>query len=229
MKKLNFKFGLLFSKNIRSYYYLDILKKYDFIPSTIIEFPNNKISKKINQKHKFEIKKKKDVYRYFKKKTDILKIDNKKNLLIDNFLKSDLKYFIFAGNYGQILPKDFFKNKKKIIHVHPGDLPSFKGSTTHYYEYLLKNRITYTSIFLSEHLDSGKIIFKKKYNPNKINFSRIDDYYDPSFRSETLIQTLQHINKNKIEKNLKKNKNIYKDYYVIHPLLKHLSIIKSKF
>ena len=59
MKKLNFKFGLLFSKNIRSYYYLDILKKYDFIPSTIIEFPNNKISKKINQKHQFEIKKKK--------------------------------------------------------------------------------------------------------------------------------------------------------------------------
>ena len=59
MKKLNFKFGLLFSKNIRSYYYLDKLKTHDFIPSIIIDFPNNKITKKINQKHKFEIKKKK--------------------------------------------------------------------------------------------------------------------------------------------------------------------------
>ena len=123
-----------------------------------------------------------------------------------------------------------FLEIKKIIHVHPGDLPSFKGSTTHYYEYLLKNKITYTSIFLSKHLDSGKIIFKKKYNPNKINFSRIDDYYDPLFRSETLIQTLEYINKkDKLEKNVKKSKNFYKDYYVIHPLLKHLSIIKSKF
>ena len=68
MKKLNFKFGLLFSKNIRSYYYLEILKRYDFIPSIIIEFPNNKISKKINQKHKFEIKKKKMYINILKRK-----------------------------------------------------------------------------------------------------------------------------------------------------------------
>ena len=228
MIRLNFKFGLLFSKNLRSLYYLDFLKKNSLIPSLIIDFPNNRISKRINQKHKIEIKKRSNIYSYFKRKTHITKIDNKKNLLIDTFLKSKIKYFIFAGNYSQILPKEFFYNKIKIIHVHPGDLPFFKGSTTHYYEFLLKNKITYTSIFLSEHLDRGKIIIKKKYNPNKIDFSKIDNYYDPLFRSETLIQTLKCINKNKLSKNVKNNKNFYKDYYVIHPLLKHLAVIKSK-
>ena len=228
MKTLNFKFGLLFSKNIRSYYYLDILKKHDLIPSIIIDFPNNKITKKINQKHKFEIKKKIDVYSFFKKKTNIVRIDNKKNLLINNFLKSNLKYFIFAGNYGQILPEEFFRNKKKIIHIHPGDLPFFKGSTTHYYEYLLKNKITYTSIFLNKYLDSGKILLKKKYNSYNIDFNKLDHYYDPLFRSETLIQTLKLLNNNKIQKNVKNKKSFYRDYYVIHPLLKHLTIFKSK-
>lgn len=228
MKKLKFNFGLLYTQNIRSLHYLDVLKKNNIIPSLIIDFPNNKISRIINKKHKIEITKKKKNYNYFKKITKVIKIKNDKNELIDNFAKSNLKYFIFAGNYGQILPKEFFLLKKKIIHVHPGDLPYFKGSTTHYYEYLKKNTITYTSIFLNKYLDSGKILIKNKYDPNKINLLKLDNYFDPFFRAQTLLKTLRFLTENKHIKKIKKNKKLYRNYYVIHPLLKYLAILKSK-
>lgn len=228
MKKLNFDIGILFSKNLRSLHYLNSLKKNKIIPKLIIDFPNNKITKNINNKHKSEIKKKLLAYKFFKKNTKVFKTNKTKKNLINIFSKSKINYFIFAGNYGQILPKEFFNYNKKIIHVHPGDLPYFKGSTTNYYEYLIKNTVTYTSIFLNKYLDKGKILIKKKYNPRKINFKRLDNHYDSIYRSETLLDTLKFLNHNKKKKIFKKNKKFNKYYYVIHPLLKYLTIMKSK-
>lgn len=227
MIKLNFEFALLYSENLRSLYYLDYLKKNKFAPSIIFEIPNNKITKKINLKHQKEINRKKYLLNYFIKRSLFIKVKDTKKYLLKNILKSNIKYFIFAGNYGQILGPEFFKFKKKYIHVHPGNLPFFRGSTTYYYEYLLKNKVTYSSIFLSEKLDSGQIIKKKIFNPMGIDFSKLDDVYDPNFRSQVLIETLKKLKK-KISFNKCKNK-IYPDYKVIHPLLKHLAILKSKF
>ena len=80
--------------------------------------------------------------------------------------------------------------------------------------------------FLNKRLDSGKIILKKVFVPKKIDLEKMDILFDPLLRSEMLISTILYINKNKFIS--KKNKLSKKVYYIIHPLLKHIAILKSK-
>ena len=224
MKKLNYNFAILYAKNLRSLHYLSNLKKFNMIPSSIITIPNNKITHSINKKHKIPIKKKEKVLNFFKTRSKIININNSTKNLLEKLSNLKEKYIIFAGNYGQILPENFFKIKKFFIHVHPGDLPNYKGSTTYYYEYINENKISFSSIYLNHKLDQGRILLKKTFNPKKIKFEKIDEYYDPILRSKVLIETLKKLKmKNKAITNKKTN-----SYYVIHPLIKYLAIFKSK-
>ena len=75
---------------------------------------------------------------------------------------------------------------------------------------------------MSEGLDEGPKLFKKEY---KISQKSVDfDYVlDPLVRTKTLIEFLK---KNKINP-IKQNRNEQSTtFYIIHPLLKHLSILK---
>lgn len=225
MKKLNFKFAFFYSENIRSLYYLKKLKKEGIYPSTIIVTSCNKITKDINKSHKFQIEKLRKYLNFFKKKSKIINL-KKKNSILKGIGLLEEKLIVFAGNYGQILSEEFFQFSKLYLHVHPGSLPQYRGSTTYYYEYLEKQRITFTSIFLNKRLDNGKIILKKVFVPKKIDLEKMDILFDPLLRSEVLMKTILYINKNRLI--LKKNKLSKKVHYVIHPLLKHIAILKSK-
>jgi len=150
MTKLLYNFAFLYAENLRSLSYLKFLKKNNFIPSKIIVIPNNEVTKNINKGHKEQINKLKKILNYFSKKTSVVNLKNKKEAIMKNIQNIEEKYIIFAGNYGQILSKQYFNFNKLFIHVHPGNLPDYKGSTTYYYEYLLKNKITFTSIFLDK-------------------------------------------------------------------------------
>ena len=226
MTKLNYKFALLYAENLRSLSYLKFLKINNFIPTKIIVIPNNEVTKNINRGHRKQINNLKKILNYFRKKTLIINLKNKKKKILENIKDIEEDYIVFAGNYGQILQKQYFNYNKFFIHVHPGNLPDYKGSTTYYYEYLLKNKITFTSIFLDKKLDSGKIIYKKSYSPKKINLEKMDTYYDLIYRSEVLINTLKLLNKKKIYPVSIKTKN--QSFYVIHPILKHIAILKAK-
>ena len=64
----------------------------------------------------------------------------------------------------KILSKKFIKSfKGKIINIHPSLLPKYKGLNTH--ERVIKNNEKYSGCtvhYVSEKLDSGKIIMQKK-------------------------------------------------------------------
>ena len=69
----------------------------------------------------------------------------------------------------KILSKEFLqKYNGKIINVHPSLLPKFKGTNT--FKRILDNKEQTSGCtihFVSEKLDSGKIILNKKININK--------------------------------------------------------------
>ena len=144
MTKLNYKFALLYAENLRSLSYLKFLKINNFIPTKIIVIPNNEVTKNINRRHRKQINNLKKILNYFRKKTLIINLKNKKKKILENIKDIEEDYIVFAGNYGQILQKQYFNYNKFFIHVHPGNLPDYKGSTTYYYEYLLKNKIIFT-------------------------------------------------------------------------------------
>ena len=145
---------MLLSDNARSRAYLDILIKNNFIPKKVFLINRNLITKKIKFKKTslFEntigLEKLLTKYHINYKKYAANSFNSKQ--CFNAIKRSRLKYFIYSGNYGEILKKDYFKIKKIFLHVHPGKLPKYKGSTPFYYEILEKNSISFCSMIMNE-------------------------------------------------------------------------------
>jgi methionyl-tRNA formyltransferase len=150
--------------------------------------------------------------------------DINESKVIDTLKSIDLEYFVYSGSGGIILKKHLFKLGKKFIHSHGGYLPNYQGSTCNYYSILNNDDIAASVIIMNEKIDDGPILLRKKF---KVNFEKnlIDYYYDPLIRAITMTQALNNLDfphENLIQ-NLASKESMY---YVIHPVLKHLAILK---
>ena len=117
----------------------------------------------------------------FAKKWSIpyLVIDNKQNLS-DYKILIKLKHYkvnlILLAGYMKILSKSFIRSfGKSIINIHPSLLPKFKGLNTFEKALSQKEKKTGCTVhFVTEKLDSGKIILKKFfYIDNKDNIQTL--------------------------------------------------------
>ena len=234
-KKSSFNFGMLLSDNARSRAYLDILIKNNFLPRIVFLINGNSITKKIKLKKNslFEnsIRIEKILIKHCINYRKLTSNSVNSSQCFNVIKHSSIKCFIYSGNYGEILKKNYFKIKKTFLHVHPGKLPKYKGSTPFYYEILEKSSITFSSIIMNEKIDSGQILLFTTYKiskKNKIDKSQIDLVYDPYYRSLLLMKTLLKMKKIHFDKksgNKIKTNNL-DNYYIIHPVLKHLAILK---
>ena len=144
--------------------------------------------------------------------------------VIDMITKRPEEIFIFSG-YGGILLKDKILDcGKRFLHIHGGYIPDYKGSTTNYYSLIKDNSIGASAIFLTKEIDSGPILIRRKFSP-PIDRREIDHKYDSEARVKVLIECLQNFIKSG-QWEYKLNNNIGGEtYYIIHPVLKHLSIL----
>ena len=94
--------------------------------------------------------------------------DKDYEILLSKLFNLNIKLICLAG-FMKIIPKSFLKNfKGKILNIHPSLLPKYKGLNTH--ERALKNKEKFvgcTVHFVSNKLDSGKIIIQKKTRLSK--------------------------------------------------------------
>ncbi|MDC3403742.1 phosphoribosylglycinamide formyltransferase [Candidatus Pelagibacter sp.] len=90
-----------------------------------------------------------------------IKIAEKKLL---NLLKQNKIQFICLAGFMKILSNKFIKQfNGKIINIHPSLLPRYKGLNTHSRAIQNKDKFTGCSVhYVTERLDSGKIIMQKK-------------------------------------------------------------------
>ena len=90
-----------------------------------------------------------------------IKIAEKKLL---NLLKQNKIQFICLAGFMKILSNKFIKQfNGKIINIHPSLLPRYKGLNTHSRAIQNKDKFTGCSVhYVTEKLDSGKIIIQKK-------------------------------------------------------------------
>tara|TARA_B110000881_G_C18557537_1_gene507825 strand:- start:559 stop:1122 length:564 start_codon:yes stop_codon:yes gene_type:complete len=101
------------------------------------------------------------------------KIFNMKNYLAETNILKELTVrkisLICLAGYMKILSKEFLKNYKgKIINIHPSLLPKYKGLNT--FKRILKNdeKIAGCTVhYVSQDLDSGKVILKKTFKISK--------------------------------------------------------------
>tara|TARA_B100000780_G_scaffold81720_1_gene55771 strand:- start:446 stop:1024 length:579 start_codon:yes stop_codon:yes gene_type:complete len=138
----NLKNIIKFSKLIKSPISIDLIVS------------NTHLAKGLKYADQFQIKKKVLDFKNLKK--------TEKNLLI-LFKKKKIQFICLAG-FMKILSKEFIKNfNGKIINIHPSLLPKYKGLNTHINAIKNKDQFTGCTIhYVTEQLDSGKIILQKK-------------------------------------------------------------------
>ena len=107
----------------------------------------------------------------FKIKRKIFNFKNKrlaeKNVLLE--LKKNKIDLICLAGFMTIISKNFIKNfKGKILNIHPSLLPKYKGLNTHKRAIDNKEKFSGCTVhYVSEKLDSGKVILQKKVRISK--------------------------------------------------------------
>lgn len=132
---------------------------------------------------------------------------------------------IYSG-YGGVLLRDCLIDCGKLfLHVHGGYLPKYKGSTTNYYSLLSDKSIGASAIFLSNDIDSGSLLYRKKF-PIPQSCLEIDHIYDSAARAKVLVDVLRYYvdNQRWPQLSVEEESGLF---YIIHPVLKHLAILKN--
>ncbi|MEY2632981.1 MAG: hypothetical protein RIR00_1635 [Pseudomonadota bacterium] len=132
---------------------------------------------------------------------------------------------IFSGPGGVIVRAPALGIGKRFLHVHGGYAPQFRGSTAFYYSILDEGTIGATALWLTEVLDGGPILDRRRYEP--VPGIEIDRIQDPLARADLLVDVLEG----------RQREGRYPDgapdgvdahtYYVIHPVLKHVALDRT--
>lgn len=131
---------------------------------------------------------------------------------------------IYSGFGGVLLRKEVLSTGKHFLHVHGGYLPDYKGSTTNYYSLIVENTLGASSIFLSQEIDCGPVLLRRKFPPPE-NRQSIDHIYDSGARAKVLVETLRDYLKCGGWKFTLQANTGGETYYIIHPVLKHIAIL----
>jgi len=215
---MNGSISIIISNNLRSLEYLDIFIKLKKEPNKVIYIDDNKslpIKKKI-KKILFLEKIFKNKKTFYSKKFS--------NQVIKYLLKDKEKNFILSLPHGEIIKNSKLLKSKNLIHFHPGKLPLFRGATSIYYSVLKKKEIGCSTIIMSSDLDGGNLLFDKKFSfPKKTK--DIDKKYDIEIRKVCLEYLLKNFKKLEPRPQKKINKL---HYYLAHPIIRKLAVMKMK-
>lgn len=229
------KLGLIYFPSIRANAYLNILDELGVEVSSIIILRNN-YSLPLASEEELET-----ANHYLNAHYDIESyLENNKVEVIDSgatHINDDAIFDLLGSNSevnwlftgGGILSRRLFNIGKKFLHIHPGKLPEYKGSTCFYYS-LLKDRALSASVFyLSLKLDSGVVLkqcdFELKVDEVNTTSYFFDYVVDPWIRAQTLKAYLLEGADKELESNPVQS-SVYRGYYVMHPVLRALTMKK---
>tara|TARA_Y100000389_G_C17314870_1_gene439909 strand:+ start:232 stop:915 length:684 start_codon:yes stop_codon:yes gene_type:complete len=147
---------------------------------------------------------------------------------IKTIMNRSEQVFIFSGYGGVILKEKTLATGKKFLHVHGGYLPDYRGSTTNYYSLIKENMISASAIFLTKDIDAGPILLRRKFSPPK-NLNEMDHNSDSEVRAKVLLECLQNYVSSGDWQYESLDDSGAETYYIIHPVLKHIAILKKYF
>jgi methionyl-tRNA formyltransferase len=134
------------------------------------------------------------------------------------------EFFIYSGPGGTILGREILGLGKRFIHVHPGRLPGFRGSTTVYYQLLASPTVGATAIFLEGKIDQGPVLAAREFPPPRPD-EDLDYGYDPRVRAEVLAEVLGRF---ALEGAFRPapQPGGGETYFIMHPVLRHIAKLK---
>lgn len=230
-------FGLVWFPGMRAKAYLNVLKELDVYPSVIICMKNSRseidglsqeaVENGYNEDY-FDVDYGLDDYlpQYdcsviYTDATDI------NDQIIAHVLRQQTeKNWIFTG--GGILKEHLFNDGMKFLHVHPGKLPDYRGSTCFYFSLLKDMTLSASAFYLSAKLDDGEVLLTTNFKVNILisekNKLFIDHVLDPWIRSISLKQVLVKVLNKQPIKTVSYSESNARAYYVMHPVLRSMVV-----
>lgn len=145
--------------------------------------------------------------------------------IAEQFLELKPKAVIFSGYDAQIVKPSLLGLGIPIIHCHSGWLPDYRGSTTIYYSILQERGCAVTAFLLDDGIDTGPILARRRYPPPPRGID-IDSLYDNALRADLLGRLMiEYASTGKLPEAADQEESAGSEYYIIHPVLKHLSIL----
>jgi len=130
---------------------------------------------------------------------------------------------IYSGYGGQLVGSELLSLGPTFLHAHSGWLPDYRGSTTVYYSLLAGEGCGVSVIGLVPAIDQGPVMARRRYPAPPADVD-IDFFYDSAIRADLMAEVIvnwQSVgNLDQVEVSDKGT-----DYYVVHPLLKHLALL----
>jgi len=239
--------AMLVTETSRSKAYLASLLKHDLIPSKVLLLKNTDADLKPGQitvineikalhttgdwsEAKFNLKKTvEDIL--IENKFDFRKLENEdinSPEVVGELSMLDPSVILYSGFGGILLRKPLFEIGKKYLHAHGGYLPDYKGSTTNYYSLIDESAIGASTLFLNQEIDSGQVLHRKKFYLDS-DKGNIDHIYDSAARCKVLVETISHYTKTNQWKVIPEDVSSLEGetYHVVHPILKHISILSN--
>lgn len=140
--------------------------------------------------------------------------------------KREENIFVFSG--GGVIKPNLLSIGKQFIHIHPGLLPDYRGSTCFYYSMLKEDNCSASAFFMEADLDSGDVLGRKTFEVPAIEGEEdwyfYDLIFDPWLRAELLLDLLKgYIEKGSFQ-SAPQNRSSGEMYFIMHPVLKNIAI-----
>jgi methionyl-tRNA formyltransferase len=134
-------------------------------------------------------------------------------------------FVIYSGYGGQIVSTQVLDVGLPFLHAHSGWLPDYPGSTTVYYSLIDKKGCGVSVIELAPDIDQGPILARRSYPAPSASVD-IDYLYDSAIRSDILSDVVRDwCQSGRPDEFLRPAGEPDWNYYVIHPLLKHIALL----
>ena len=132
---------------------------------------------------------------------------------------------ILGGWSGDILREEALTRFGRVLHVHSGLVPRYRGSTTMYYSLLETGQISASAFFLTKGIDEGDCIAFDSFDFDG-SLALMDHVYDPLVRAKVLLDAKKNISETDL-KNVAQATNCEEGkksgpHFVIHPVLKRI-------
>ncbi|OEJ69560.1 hypothetical protein [Magnetovibrio blakemorei] len=131
---------------------------------------------------------------------------------------------IFSAPAGALVKEPLFATGKCFLHVHPGKLPQYRGSTTMYYSLLAEDKICVSALILNAQIDQGPVVGMMEAEV-PADRALLDLVFDPVIRARLLVRVLARYWEVGNFQNLPQIENDARTYFIVHPVLKHIAIL----
>ncbi|MDA1100154.1 MAG: formyltransferase family protein [Proteobacteria bacterium] len=133
---------------------------------------------------------------------------------------------IYSGYGGQLVSAELLSLGPPFLHAHSGWLPDYRGSTTIYYSLVAGEGCGVSVIEMVPAIDQGPIVARQRYPAPPVGVD-IDYFYDSAIRADLMAEVAAQWQKQGHLEHVETG-GVSADYYVVHPLLKHLALLGLK-